>query len=174
MLGISIVMVEKRHQQYKFKFYLNANHSIYINGEAGTRHPHTWEISIHLLKMRDEFVKFSSIESHIESLLDEYQDKYINDVEPFNTINPTLENICTYFKDRIRELVNCEGWILLLIEISETPTRSYVINLLSEESDTNMDNIDSQRMQYHHYMSHCKLTADDIAESIIKSFLDNK
>jgi 6-pyruvoyltetrahydropterin/6-carboxytetrahydropterin synthase len=167
-------MSEKRHQQYKFKFYLNASHSIFINGDSGSRHTHTWEISIHLLKMRDEFVKFSLIESHIESLLDEYQDQYINDVEPFNTINPTLENICTYFKDRIRELVNCEGWILLLIEISETPTRSYVFNLLSQESDTNMDNIDSQRMQYHHYMSHCNLTADDIAESIIKNFLGNK
>ncbi|PYG85026.1 6-pyruvoyltetrahydropterin/6-carboxytetrahydropterin synthase [Ruminiclostridium sufflavum DSM 19573] len=164
----------KRHRQYKFKFYLNASHAIFINGALGSRHTHTWEISIHLLKILDEFIKFTSFESHIEALLEEYQDKFINEVEPFNIINPTLENICTYFKDRIRELVNCEGWILLLIEISETPTRSYVINLLTEESDTSLDNIDSQKMQYENYMRHCKLTANDIADNIIDNLLSDK
>ncbi len=167
-------MSSKKHQQYKFKFYLNASHSIYINGELGSRHTHTWEISIHLLKMRDDFVKFTSIESQIEALLNVYQDKFINDVEPFNTLNPTLEHMCTYFKDRIRELVNNEGWILLLIEIGETPTRSYVINLLSEDGDTNMDSVDSQRLQYEQFHKNFALTADSLADSIIEKVLRGK
>lgn len=168
------MITRKRYQQYKFKFYLNASHSICINGEFGSRHTHTWEISIHLLKIRDDFVKFTSLELQIESLLNEYQDKFINDVEPFNILNPTLENICTYFKDKIRELVNSEGWVLLLIEISETPTRSYVINLLSEEDKTNMDNVESQRIQYERYHKNCILSADSLADSIIDKILNSK
>ena len=167
-------MNTKKHQQYKFKFYLNGSHSIYIKGELGSRHTHTWEFSIHLLKMRNDFVKFTSLESQIEALLNEYQDKFINEVEPFNILNPTLENICNYFKDKIRELVNSEGWILLLIEISEAPTRSYVINLFSEEGDTNMDSVDSQRLQYEHFHKDFILTADSLADSIIEKVLSSK
>ena len=35
-----------RYSQYRFSFYLNASHAIYINGELGDSHPHTWEIVI--------------------------------------------------------------------------------------------------------------------------------
>lgn len=165
---------KKRYSQYKFKFYLNASHSIYINGVHGERHPHTWEISIHVLKMRDEFIMFNYIEKHIEELLAVYQDKFINDVEPFNTLNPTLENICTYFKDKLRDLLNREGWILLLIQISETPTRSYIINLFNEESDTNVDDGDLQQIKYLNYKKQERQTADEIADSIIENILNEK
>ena len=36
----------------------------------------------------------------------EYQGKTINNVSPFDKLNPTLENICNYFKDKIQEEVN--------------------------------------------------------------------
>jgi len=164
----------KRYSQYKFKFYLNASHSIYINGVHGERHPHTWEFSVHMLKMREEFVMFNFIEKQIEDLLEVYQDKFINELEPFNTINPTLENICTYFKDTFRDLLNREGWILLLIQISETPTRSYIINLINEVSDTNVDDGDLQKIKYLNYTKQKQQTADEIADSIIENILDEK
>lgn len=122
-----------RYSQYKFKFYLNASHAIYINGSMGQRHPHTWEITIHVLKEKEEFVEFSLIETKIEGWMKQYQDKLLNEVPPFNQINPTLENCCDYFKEELKKLLLSEGWILLSIEMSETPMRSYVINLFDSE-----------------------------------------
>lgn len=121
-----------RYRQYRFKFYLNASHAISIGGQMGERHPHTWEIAVNVLKFRDTFVEFRVIEQKIDAFMKPYQDRMLNDVEPFDKINPTLENCCEYFKDRLKEILNEEGWILLKIEMSETPTRTYVINLLDE------------------------------------------
>ena len=121
-----------KYSNYKFKFYLNASHSIYINGVQGENHTHTWEIQLNTIKAVEDFIQFNDIEKLIETFLSQYQDKYINDVEPFNSINPTLENICEYFKDKVEKVMFDSGWVLVSIEISETPARSYIIDLVDE------------------------------------------
>ena len=128
-----------RYSQYKFKFYLNASHAIYIDGSMGERHPHTWEITIHVLKEKQEFIQFSNLEKKIENWMNNYQDKFLNEVPPFDMINPTMENCCDYFKDNLKEILQSEGWTLLNIEMSETPTRSYVVNLFDMEDRGSMN-----------------------------------
>lgn len=118
--------------QYKFKFYLNASHAIYIDDNLGQRHPHTWEIAIHVLRREHSFIPFHEIENKVEAVLGPYQDELLNKVEPFKTVNPTLENCCEHFKTVIRELLKEEGWEMLRIEMSETPTRVYIIDLSDE------------------------------------------
>ena len=130
-----------RYQQYKFKFYLNARHAIYINGRLGDVHPHTWEIILHVTKLKSGFIKFGEVEKQIEEFVDSYQSKTLNDVEPFDKINPTLENCARYFKDRIQVILNANGWVLLMLEISETPARTYVLNLMDEQDSYADQNI---------------------------------
>lgn len=120
------------YRQYKFKFYLNMSHAIYIDGKRGQSHPHTWEIAINTVKLKDSFVEFNKIEECMEEYLSRYQDKLINEIEPFTTLNPILENCCEYFKDQIMNILDEQGWMLLLIEVSESPTKSFLINLLDE------------------------------------------
>ncbi|MBE5950260.1 MAG: 6-pyruvoyl tetrahydrobiopterin synthase [Lachnospiraceae bacterium] len=126
-----------KYSEYKFKFYLNASHSIYINNKLGQKHPHTWEITMDMIKIVDGFVQFNDVEYTIEKMLSDYQDKYINEIPPFDTLNPTLENICLHFKDCIDEQMKNMGWLLLKIEISETPTRSYMIDLIIDFQQEN-------------------------------------
>lgn len=124
-------MIRKRSdkmQEYRLKFYLNAMHSIILNEEKGQLHPHTWEICLDITS-NDNFVMFSKIESGIEQLLSTYQNKILNDIEPFNKINPTLENITFYFKDIIYKFLLANGWILNRLEVSETPSRSFIVNI---------------------------------------------
>jgi 6-pyruvoyltetrahydropterin/6-carboxytetrahydropterin synthase len=163
-----------RYRQYKFKFYLNASHSIYIDGLFGQRHPHTWEISIQILKMRDEFIAFDSLEKEIESFLDKYQNKYLNDLEPFNSLNPTLENVCKYLRNEFRKLLNRQSWLLLLIEVAETPTRSYIINLISDDNTDSLNDIEMQRKDCLEFEKKEKQQAEEIAEGIIKDILGYK
>lgn len=118
--------------QYKYKFYLNANHAIFINNVLGQMHPHTWEIMIEVLSTKENFVQFDRVEAAISKLLEKYQDQFINNIEPFHKINPTLENIVYYFKQMIEEQIREYHMVLLSIEISETPSRSYIINSYDE------------------------------------------
>lgn len=132
-----------RYGQYKFNFYLNASHAIYIDGKLGKAHPHTWEIIIRAVKSSNDFVMFNAVEKAIEEFLSQYQNKFLNDYEPFNIMNPTLEYITAYFLEKLEELLEPLGWVIFYIEISETPTRSYVIsrvenNVLSDLKQKNV------------------------------------
>ena len=120
-----------RYKQYKFKFYLNARHAIYRDGVMGQVHPHTWEITLNVIKGRDEFVEFYVL------------DRLLNEIKPFDVRNPTLENCCEYFKDRLVEILNKEGWIFLMMEMSETPARSYVISLIDEGENADTQSLNT-------------------------------
>ena len=122
-----------RYQQYKFKFYLNARHGIYINGKLGEAHPHPWEIILHVVKGKNQFVQFDALEKTVEKFMEPYQNQFLNKIPPFDMINPTLENCAHYFKDRLQEILNREGWIFLMMEMSESPARSYVISMIDEQ-----------------------------------------
>lgn len=116
------------YRQYQYKFYLNLNHSVELNGKQGAVHSHTWEIAMTIMLHSMEFVRFSEIESKVNALLDCYQDQYINEKEPFNKINPTLENVCDYLFEVVSEELKESGWKLLCMEMSETPTRVYQVS----------------------------------------------
>lgn len=137
-----------KYNQYRFKFYLNAAHSIFLNGVLGDKHPHTWEITINTIKINDSFVIFNDVEKKIDKYLQGFQDIYLNDTEPFNKINPTLENICVYFKETLGKLLSKNGWVLLSIEISETPTRSYIIDVGDEVKYESAYEDNTSQMKY--------------------------
>jgi len=121
-----------QYRQYRLKFYINLKHYIYIDAKKGQLHPHTWELCLNVLKTSDEFVMFQKMEQEINEYLNQYQDRILNEVQPFDVINPTLENCCDYMAEQIGKLLNQLGYILLMAEISETPAKSYVISYLDD------------------------------------------
>ena len=117
-----------RYSQYKFSFYLNASHAIYINGELGEPHPHTWEIVIKTIKSQKGFLLFQEIEKAIEDFLGPYQNSFLNELSPFDERNPTLESITAFLLEQFDRILEPFGWIVFYIEVAETPTRSYIIS----------------------------------------------
>ena len=98
-------MATRLYREYKFKFYLNANHYIIINGKNGQTHPHTWEFVFYIMKSEGEFVLFNKFEKAIEEYLEKFQGRVMNEIPPFDTMVPTLENISDYFCDEIRSII---------------------------------------------------------------------
>lgn len=111
------------------------NHFIIIGDKLGEVHPHTWEIIISVVSAQEDMTPFTNIERRMEAVMDQYQDKLLNDCAPFNKIVPTVENAAKYFFRLIQDNLIQEGWILMMLEVSETPTRSYIINALLNEDD---------------------------------------
>jgi 6-pyruvoyltetrahydropterin/6-carboxytetrahydropterin synthase len=114
-----------------------------MNGTRGERHPHTWQISLYIVNNQDTFMMFNEVEKIMEDYLGEYQGKYINDIPPFLTMNPTLENIAHCFMEELQKKLNPHNWVIITMEISETPSRSYIIsnvenNIIHEEEKKNI------------------------------------
>ncbi len=122
-----------RYRQYKFKFYLNTRHAVYRKGVLSEVHPHTWELTIYVMKSREETVKFQELEKQVEQFLEPYQDKTLNEVAPFDVVNPTLENCCEYFREQLTPILNRDGWIFLMLELAGSSNMSYVVSLIDDD-----------------------------------------
>lgn len=114
-----------------------------MSGTKGERHPHTWQISLYIVNPKDTFMIFNEVEKIIEDYLGQYQGKYINDLPPFVTMNPTLENIAHCFMEELQKKLNSHNWVIITMEISETPSRSYIIsnvenNIIQAEEKRNI------------------------------------
>lgn len=118
-------------KQYKCKFYLNASHFIETNGKKGEIHSHCFEFVINTAPEEDEEIKFFLLEDAINKVLEPYQGKVINDIEPFDKINPTLEEMCVYFEGIFRQEAKKNRSVLLSLELSETPSRTYSVSQFS-------------------------------------------
>lgn len=130
-------MLQKIFRKYRFKFYINASHSIIIAGRQGDIHPHTWEITLVILTRREDMVEFTDFEKAIEKFFTPFQNRTINDIPPFDTTIPTLENLVEYFGDMLRGIIRDIGGELLQIEGSETPSRSYIISYVQSPEYAN-------------------------------------
>lgn len=131
------------YQQYKFSFYLNARHAITINGKLGAHHPHTWQIALYVLNVTDHFVMFNQVEKAVDNFMAHLQDQDLNQSEIFKNINPTLENMAELLFEKFQELLSELGWLAYTIEISETPTRSYILSL----GDSDIEGLDEHEMR---------------------------
>lgn len=145
------------YREYKFKFYLNANHFIIIDGKEGQRHPHTWEFMVDIMMNDQKFVQFDAYEKAIDEYFNQYQNRVINEIPPFDHIIPTLENMSDYFIHDIREIVKNLGGTLVKMESSETPTRSYVISFEKESG----------------FLDSVEKNTEERMEEILDSVLDN-
>ncbi|MBU7455793.1 6-carboxytetrahydropterin synthase [Leuconostoc fallax] len=117
-----------KSRSYKFKTYLNASHAVQWDSGRGVVHPHTWEI-ICEVKEGDDLVKFEVVEAIIEQQLSAFSNQTLNDVAPFNEINPTLENFTDFVFDRLSQSLVDISCHLIRIEVSESPTRTCCISL---------------------------------------------
>lgn len=119
-------MIEAR---YRLKFYINAYHFIRWQGHDGAVHPHTWEIVSDFSCLTDEEVPFTDYEKKIGTFLAQYDGQVLNDVPPFDQINPTVENFATEIFQRLRVHPELIGAHVMLekLEVSGGPTRSYIL-----------------------------------------------
>lgn len=112
--------------KYKFKFYVNARHSVNFSGIQSAIHPHTWEIVMFIDVNSEAFLNFSDLEKTASEYFEKYEGSYLNELDEFKTVEPTMENIALKIfndlKDNLSKEINISR-----VEVSENPTRTYII-----------------------------------------------
>ncbi|MGL4772353.1 MAG: 6-carboxytetrahydropterin synthase [Clostridium sp.] len=112
---------------YKFKFYINAKHSVDFGGGRSNIHPHTWETVVSLGSSSENELNFSMIEKELQNYFDKFEGIYLNDLNYFKNQEPTMENLGKIFYYHLQTLFFKLKLNLIKLEISENPTRTYVI-----------------------------------------------
>ena len=124
-------------KKYHLKFYLNAAHAVQWEHGLGELHHHTWEIQLEIQTNLKNVIPFDVVEEKIESFMNRYQDTTLNDEKPFDTINPTLENVTDVLFKSLTIVLAAAKCHLAKLTVSENPTRAFSIEvepLLSAET----------------------------------------
>lgn len=81
-------------------------------GECGRLHGHNWNVRVTVKRdkldefgMAIDFKKLSDILKEIIQKLDHY---HLNDIPPFDKVQPTAENIAKYFYDEVKKRLPSE------------------------------------------------------------------
>lgn len=112
---------------YKIKSYVNASHAIRWENGAGQQHNHTWEIICEITTEDNRMIVFDEIEVLLKEFFFDYSGNFLNDLAPFDKINPTIENVTTHFYRELSEKLMKINATLVRIEVGESPTRFYCI-----------------------------------------------
>ncbi len=100
------------------------------NGACQRLHGHNWQVrvSIKCSKLNElgMAIDFTIIKKYLDSLMNEVDHRFLNDLEPFKNINPTSENIAKYFYERLSEMIEEEECSVDEIEVWESEKSSVI------------------------------------------------
>ncbi len=81
------------------------------HGECEKLHGHSWRIEVELegaeLNDLGMLMDFREVKAALKGVLDRLDHGYLNEVEPFDNLNPTTENLCRYVAEQLRDSLDC-------------------------------------------------------------------
>ncbi len=111
-----------------------AHNLINYQGDCENLHGHNWRVEVVVAaKELDKAglgIDFKVLKKQTNSLLDELDHKYLNDLTPFKNDSPSSENISRYLFERLSETLNNENITVEKINVweSENACASYSID----------------------------------------------
>ena len=97
-------------------------------GKCENPHGHNYKVQVTLqgaqLNRIGLLADFKDLKRMIRAITDRIDHHFLNDLEPFTTINPSAENVAKYFYECIREELtgNAEGLRIAYVTLWETDT----------------------------------------------------
>ena len=94
-------------------------------GDCSRLHGHNWQVeamvSSQVLDESGIAIDFREIKKQTKSVVKRLDHQYLNEIQPFDVLNPTAENIVKYLFDEIGILINDENVKVKEVLIWETP-----------------------------------------------------
>jgi len=94
-------------------------------GDCSRLHGHNWQVEVsvcsQVLDDNGIAIDFREIKKQTKLVIKRVDHQYLNEIEPFDVLNPTAENIAKYFFDEVGLLVNNENVKVKDVVILETP-----------------------------------------------------
>lgn len=106
--------------------FSSAHRLIQYNGECERLHGHNWKVfvsvSSEILDNLGMVMDFKVLKDKTKALISKLDHQYLNEIPPFNEINPTTENISKYLFDELSKVINTESIKVSRVDVWESPT----------------------------------------------------
>ena len=93
-------------------------------GACSRMHGHNWKVEVEVQATRLDDVgmgiDFKLIKQATRKVTDELDHYYLNDIPPFDRVNPTAENIASYIYQAVSELINNDRVKVSAVTLWET------------------------------------------------------
>lgn len=95
-------------------------------GKCEALHGHNWKVEVFLIGAElDEaglLMDFGQIKARTNTLLEEIDHKYLNELEAFRERNPSSENLARFLFDRLSAVLNRDGGRVSRVNVWESDT----------------------------------------------------
>ena len=94
-------------------------------GDCARLHGHNWQVEVsvcsEVLDDNGIAIDFREIKKQTKLVIKRLDHQYLNEIKPFDVLNPTAENIAKYFFEEVGMLINSENVKVKEVLIWETP-----------------------------------------------------
>ena len=94
-------------------------------GDCARLHGHNWQVEVsvcsEVLDGNGIAIDFREIKKQTKLVIKRLDHQYLNEIKPFDVLNPTAENIAKYFFEEVGLLINSENVKVKEVLIWETP-----------------------------------------------------
>lgn len=92
-------------------------------GACARIHGHNWTVQVTVsasdVDDKGMVVDLVELKQHIDDCVSQFDHRVINDVQPFDTVNPTSENIAKYLYDYVAERISVHVESVQVAEVEE-------------------------------------------------------
>ena len=113
---------------YKLKHKLIILQSSKDRDDLSSVYGKSFEITFFISPVRQGIIRFDEMESTITRTLSRFSEKNLNQIAPFDDLEPTLENIGYVLYELIRQNLTRIDAVLEKLEISESPVKTFIVN----------------------------------------------
>lgn len=100
-------------------------------GKCENMHGHNWKVRAAFcgteLDKTGMLMDFTDIKAHLDKIMQYLDHKFLNEIPPFNTINPTAENIAAYIFEELKKAETATAKICE-VEVWESETSSATVS----------------------------------------------
>lgn len=105
--------------------HFDAAHALHgYEGECRNLHGHTWDVEVVVAGEHLDDVgivyDFKTLKEDLAAVLEPLDHVYLNDLTPFDVLNPTAENLARYVFERLSETV-ASGIRVVEVSVWESP-----------------------------------------------------
>lgn len=94
-----------------------------VPGEGGRVHGHRWHVRVfiraHELDRTGWVLDFHAVDAALRDVVAPYQDAFLNDVNPFDDVNPTRENVARVIAESLARRVEDGRVRVRRVDVSE-------------------------------------------------------
>jgi 6-pyruvoyltetrahydropterin/6-carboxytetrahydropterin synthase len=104
-----------------------ASHILHgYQGACSRLHGHNWKVELEVQLLADQLndigigIDFKELKAILREVLDRVEHRHLNDIPPFDKINPTAENVSQWLYQELKPLITAKKATIKAVSIWET------------------------------------------------------